>query len=102
MKILHLTLHQSAYEVMHSGEKDFEIRRPSVWIKSRLFFANGTPKSYDAVKFTNGYGPNRPFFLAEYKGAHLIAAATQRIFSNGLIVNSLPGDYVIVLGEKLK
>ena len=49
-KILHLTLKKPQFQVTISREKRHEFRRPSDWIKSRL-----VNKSYDFIKFTNGY-----------------------------------------------
>jgi hypothetical protein len=68
MKILNLTLNKPPFDVMLSGEKTLEYREPTAWIMSRLFDKNGNKKEYDAVKFTNGYGSDRPYFIAEFKG----------------------------------
>src|SRR6056300_1026422 len=62
-KILHLTLKKSWFELMVSGEKTTEFRKPSDWIKQRL-----VDKEYELVRFVNGYGSDKPFFVAKYLG----------------------------------
>jgi hypothetical protein len=68
VKTLHLTLHKAAFDVMVTGEKKLEFRTPSKWINSRLFNKDGTKKHYDYIKFTNGYGSDKPYFVCEFKG----------------------------------
>lgn len=68
LKILHLSLKKEPFEVMVTGEKNQEFRKPTKWILSRLYNKDGTPKHYDVVKFTNGYGKDKPQFVCEYKG----------------------------------
>ncbi len=99
MKTLRLTLHKPAFDVMLTGEKTFEIRKPSRWIKSRLFDKDGNHKIYDCVHFTQGYGKNRPFFVAKCMAVCEVQAHTNWEFSNGLAVETEPGDYMIVLGN---
>ena len=63
MKILHLTLKKKWFDMIKSGVKKEEYREiKPYWVK-RL--AN---KSYDAIKFRNGYNPNSPTLLIEMKG----------------------------------
>ena len=50
------------FDLMIAGKKNKEFRKPSKWIDSRLI-----GKSYNFVKFTNGYGNDKPFFYVEYK-----------------------------------
>lgn len=90
---LKLTLHKLAFQVMVTGEKPFEFRKPSQWIMSRL------KRDIKQVQFTNGYGKDKPVFTAEYKG-HTIAQADTKIqYSNYLIVEVKKGDIVIHLGK---
>lgn len=56
MSTLNLSLHKLPFDVMLTGEKDKEYRKPSKWIVSRLYNKDGTLKKYDVVKFVNGYG----------------------------------------------
>lgn len=92
MKILHLTLHKKAFEVMITGEKPHEFRKPSVWMLRRLI------NPYTHVKFVNGYGNNRPYFICEYKGYGFNTTAFCRTYSNGLKVEVNVYDWVLYLG----
>lgn len=93
MRTLHLTLSEKPFEVMVTGEKKMEFRLPSTWITSRL------KKQYDVVKFTNGYGDNKPYFIAPYRGFWIAAANRVFTYSNGLIVDRKAGMIVILIGE---
>ncbi len=92
-KILFLTLKKQQFQVTFSGEKKYEFRRPSKWIESRLI-----GKDYDYVKFTNGYGSDKPFFVCELLGWTKATPKTLK-FSNGLIVDVKHGYYQIDLGK---
>jgi hypothetical protein len=78
---------------MEKGKKRLEYRKASDWIASRLL-----GKTYTYVKFTNGYDPTSPFFIAEYVG-FVIAKKAFNAFYDGLSVNVQPGDYIIILGK---
>tara|TARA_B100000949_G_scaffold234635_1_gene254282 strand:+ start:189 stop:497 length:309 start_codon:yes stop_codon:yes gene_type:complete len=86
---------------MVSGEKDFEVRKPTKWIKSRLFDKNGKYRNYDFVEFRNGYGDKRPYFICRFKHATPATCRNPKTFnfSNGLNVTVNEGDYYIFLGE---
>lgn len=114
-KVLHLTLSKAPFEVMVTGEKKQEFRKPSKWIESRLvhkYFERllnenrlVTSKEYDLVKFTNGYGAHRPYFIAEYKFFKRHSPFFEefkKVYSNGLEVHIESGDYIIHLGEILE
>ena len=62
VRVLHLTLKKEWFDLMISGKKRVEYRKPSKWIISRL------EKEYDVIRFTNGYGSDKPYFVCEYKG----------------------------------
>lgn len=102
-KILKLTLSKNPFDVMVTGEKQIEIRRPSKWLKSRLYAKDGSEKSYDYVQFTNGYGSDKPMFIAEY--LYFFEAdegiTTTWNFSNCLVVDINDKDIIIVLGHVL-
>lgn len=98
MKLLHLTLKKAPFEVMVTGEKKFEVREKGKWINSRLFEADGRVKHYDAIKFTNGYGKNRPYFIAKYRDLDL-CSEVHKEFSNGLKIDIDRPVWVIYLGE---
>jgi len=96
MKILYLTLKKQQFEVTLSGEKMIEYRRNCEWILSRLI-----NKNYDAIKFVNGYGKTKPFFMRKFKGWGYTKKAIYK-YSNGLEVNVEDNDIAINLGKIIK
>lgn len=100
-RILKLTLHRQAFEVMVTGEKNEEYRPISAWIESRLYETNllnqRVERIYDFVEFTNGYGNDKPRFIAKFLGVDLRPWVYIR-YSNGLLVNTKK-VYAILLGE---
>ena len=98
-KTLHLSLKKLPFDVMVTGEKDREFREPSQWIKSRLFNKNGTRKDYHFVKFTHGYGADKPYFIAEFKELRKTLIYCCFSYSNGLVVDVDGGSFVIVIGK---
>lgn len=100
MKQLLLTLKKEPFEVMVTGEKREEFRKNSDWIRSRLFDQLGNEKEYDTIKFVNGYGNHRPYFICEYGGfMECYMEVRDRIYSNGLIVSGITKyDFVIYCG----
>ena len=98
---LHLTLSEAPFQVMVTGEKTIEFRKPSDWIKSRLFNSNGTRKEFDVVKFTHGYKKNAPFFISIFNGFDTCKKKSLGKYSNGLEVSIEEGDILIYLGEIL-
>lgn len=62
-RTLELTLKRYWFDLIASGEKREEYRDPTEWILSRL---NG--KTYDLVRFRNGYAPDAPVCILEYRG----------------------------------
>lgn len=91
---LFLSLKKLPFELMVAGLKPDEFRKPSAWIIARL-----VGKKYKYIKFTNGYGPDKPWFKVEYNGYSIASIAYVYHYSNGLVVFVLPGDYVISLGK---
>ena len=79
--------------MMLQGVKKEEFRKPSDWIKSRL-----VGKQYKFVKFVNGYGNDKPYFICEYKG-YRQTEKTQTIVFNKEKVEVNSGDYIIDLGK---
>lgn len=98
-RTLILTISAAPFEVMHTGEKPYEFRKPSDWMRSRLYNKDGTEKDYDYVKFTNGYGAHRPTFTCEYNGFYITDITRPVEYSNGLVVEVEAGDIVIYLGK---
>lgn len=63
MRILHLTLKKKWFDLILSGEKKEEYREIKQYWNKRL--AN---KTYDAIKFRNGYSPESPSLTIELIG----------------------------------
>jgi len=98
MTTLTLTIKKAPFDVMVTGEKNFEIREKSRWMTMRLYDRNGQERKYDFVKFTNGYGKDKPYFIAEFEGFDTIFQI-YTTFSNGFRLD-LAGEYWrINLGE---
>jgi len=92
-KILHLTLKKSWFDLMISEEKTTEFRKPSDWIKQRL-----VDKEYEVVRFVNGYGSDKPFFVAKYLGYEVAKKNEEITFKKETVVIK-KGDYKIFLGK---
>lgn len=95
MKTLHLTLKKEPFEVMVTGEKPDEYRVASAWILSRLFNKDGSYKHYDRIKFVNGYGSDKPYFITDFWGCYQNMITQSLDYSNGLRVIVARGDWVI-------
>lgn len=67
--ILRLTLKRQWFDMIVGGKKMEEYRDPSLWIYARLLEKDGyTHRKYDRIEFKNGYGPNVPTMIVEFKG----------------------------------
>lgn len=100
LKILYLSLSKEPFEVMVTGEKKQEFRKPTKWIMSRLYYRDGTEKHYDVIKFTNGYGKDKPSFCCEFLGFEVMCGPVGRFkYSNGFEVDLEAGDVVISCGK---
>ena len=100
-KTLILSLNKAPFDVMLTGEKQEEFRKSSDWIRSRLFNRDGSEKSFDLIKFTNGYGADKPYFICKFEGfLECYMNCEARRYSNGLEVSGIgPGDFIIYCGE---
>lgn len=97
-KVLRLTLHPRAFEVMITGEKQFEYRKPSTWLKARLYDKQGKPIKYNYVLFVNGYGDDLPFFITKFGGAGNAPIEVLDLkFSTGFKFDLHQGDVMIFL-----
>tara|TARA_B100000780_G_C21111553_1_gene449231 strand:- start:91 stop:402 length:312 start_codon:yes stop_codon:yes gene_type:complete len=92
-KTLHLTLKKNWFDLMLSGRKMAEFRKPSDWIKQRLI-----NREYDLIKFINGYGNDKPFFICVYKGYEVTHKNEEIIFKDQTVIVE-KGDYKIFLGD---
>ena len=77
---------------MISGKKKIEYRKSSKWIITRL------KKDYDVIKFTNGYGSDKPYFICEYKGFE-ISQQSETISIENSKIEVEEGAYMIKLGK---
>lgn len=93
-KVLYLTLSKEPFDLMRTGVKRIEIRRPSDWIIKRL-----VGKDYDYVHFRNGYSASSPYFIAEYKGYFVETESGYLSYPGNICYTVKPGDYVINLGS---
>ena len=75
-RILHLTLKKRWFDLMVAGKKKVEYRQSSRWIISRL------EKEYDVIKFTNGYGSDKPYFFCQYNGFEISKKKMSKILSD--------------------
>lgn len=100
-RTLHLSLKKEPFAVMVTGEKDEEFRKNSQWIRSRLIDQLGNEKEYDFIKFVNGYGSDKPYFVCEYIGfTECYMNVSERKYSNGLTINEIgKGDFIIYCGD---
>lgn len=64
LRVLRLTLKRKWFDMIASGEKREEYREQGQWIDSRV----NANKEYDVVEFKNGYGPDVPTCVVEYRG----------------------------------
>ena len=81
---------------MVAEEKNFEYRKPGDWIKSRLI-----GKSYSLIKFTNGYGGDKPFFICAFKG-HQILNKNKEVSYGDHSIPVEKGDFIIEIGNIIK
>jgi hypothetical protein len=107
-RVLRLSLEKDWFDRMVSGEKANEFREPNDWMMRRLYSGWGTfsvrPKPYDYVLFYNGYGADKPWFLASlvtwkraeqedvyrrsYRGRYVDVTLGMVIISLGRVVQS--------------
>ncbi len=99
-KVLKLNLRTEPFNVMVTGEKNFEYRDIKKWSTDRLFNKDGTPKHYDYVRFQIAYHPSYPFFFCEYKGFEKVSRVDIK-YSNGFKVKFDDERYAIKLGDIL-
>lgn len=99
--VLLLTLHKSAFEVMHTGEKDTEFRSDSEWFRSRILDEHGKIRKYDLVTFRNGYHKTAQEFTCKFVTAVRMKCDLTFHYSNGFSVTldiNTP-TWMIILGE---
>lgn len=65
MKALHLTLTKKWFDMILSGEKIEEYREIKPYWTKRLENEDGTLNRPNVIRFTNGYGHDKPAFEIE-------------------------------------
>ncbi len=103
LKVLHLSLTQLPFDLMVLEYKNFEYRKPTQWLKSRLYNPDGSLKEYDVIKFTNGYGFHRPWFECEFLSFFLAERDFKAQFKSptgmSLEIAVKEDDIIIALGK---
>jgi hypothetical protein len=102
MKALKLTIKTCWFELIASGAKRIEYRRPSAWIESRLYHKNGKRREYDVVLFRAGYGKDARTLSMHYGGFEVVRKAEVVRYRNGMTVEVSAGDYGIILNTIFK
>lgn len=64
--MLNLTIYKEYFEAILGGWKTKEFRGNTPYYRSRIRDSHRVVK-HDTVKFTNGYGKNRPYMIVELK-----------------------------------
>ena len=81
---------------MISGKKQIEYRRPSKWIEKRII-----NKNYDFIKFVNGYGNDKPYFICKYDG-YTNSNKDDEVIIEGNPIKINKGDFLIKLGDVIE
>ncbi len=68
---LHLTLNRKWFDMIINGQKKEEYRDIKPYWQTRLFHKDGTPKDFDYVQFRNGYSPESPVAIVEFRSARI-------------------------------
>lgn len=97
--VLYLNLTHEAFDVMVTQEKTNEYRKPTKWIKQRLYYPDGTPKPITHIYFVRAYGGDKPYFICKLYN-YIIAKKNYKMsYSNGLKVDIRKGDFNFNLGS---
>ena len=97
MKTLKLTLKKKWFDMILSGEKTEEYREMKpYWLR----LANATLK-YDKIKFTNGYGNERPNFTIELKDVEFGGKKFSRKGKEKWGADNSTNFYILKLGRIL-
>lgn len=97
--MMYLNISEGPFDVMFSGEKKNEYRKPGKWITSRLFDKKGNRKNIIHAKIVHGYGNHRPYFVCEFKGFYKSEKNFTMTYSTGFSVHIKKGDYILKLGN---
>lgn len=64
--MLKLIIYKEFFDYILMGVKTKEFRKNTKYYRSRIRDSHGVVK-HDRIKFTNGYGKNRPWMIVELK-----------------------------------
>lgn len=101
-RVLNISLVNDSFVLMLDGIKPVEHLKPVGSINSRLQTKKGIDCYYDYVRFTNGYGLDCPYIIAEYKGYYISVSDYTVKYPNGFTVEVEKGDYIIKTGKILE
>ena len=73
----------------------YEFREATEYWRTRLLHPDGTPKSWDIIEFSNGYGPKVPKFRTTHVATH-IWTAYHAVYSNGEQVSFVGTEHIVV------
>ncbi len=100
-RMLQLNLKSLPFNVMLTGEKKVEYRDIKKWMNTRLFHKDGSPKQFDEVRFTLGYGSSQPYFICKFSGLKKVRNVSKK-YTNGLEVRFKGLRWAIRLGKITK
>lgn len=93
MKILYLNIKKIWFDLMINQKKNIEYRKNTAWIQSRLI-----NKHYDYIKFINGYGNNKPYFICKFLN-YEISKKNYIVSIDKHKISVQNGDFLIYLGS---
>lgn len=97
-KVLFFNLKLEPFNVMVTGEKKIEYRDKGNYWDKRLTIQDGTPKSFDYVKFRHAYDSKNPFFICRYEGLKTVKNIHVK-YSTGFETNFDEEKWGVILGE---
>jgi hypothetical protein len=77
--ILHLNLHRDFFAAIAAGTKMIEYRAQTPYWKTRL-----EGRTYDAIRFRNGYAARVPEMLVEFRGVRKYGKGRSGYYANRL------------------
>lgn len=99
MKTLTLTLKEPYYSMTGEKGKDFEIRKDSKWIRSRLMNKDGSYRVYDEILIINGYGAHGPRKTRKYCLTEFVNHAESYRLPNGENYEMKDSHFLITMSQ---
>lgn len=69
--MLEVTIKREWFDMILSGKKKEEYREIKPYWTKRLFYPDGNPVQYSAIRFRNGYDADSPTVLVWYEGVDM-------------------------------